>query len=54
MGIQYFIVAAIVIVVLIWQYKTYRENQARIDSIKHLFPIDNTTKVEVDNGGRPF
>lgn len=49
MGIQYFIVAAIVIVVLIWQYKTYRENQARIDSIKHLFPIDNTTKVEVDN-----
>lgn len=49
MGIQYFIVAAIVIVVVIWQYKTYRDNQARIDSIKHLFPSNNTTKVEIDD-----
>lgn len=48
MGIQYFIVAAIVVIVLIWQYKTYRENESRIESIKNLFPSNNTTKVVIE------
>lgn len=48
MVIQYFIVAAIVIVVLIWQYKTYKENEGRIDDIKSLFPSSNNTNVVID------
>lgn len=48
MGIQYFIVSAIVIIVLIWQYKTYRENERRIDDIKSLFPSSNNTIIDVD------
>lgn len=48
MGIQYFIVSAIVIAVLIWQYKTYRENERRIDDIKSLFPSSNNTIVVID------
>lgn len=52
MGIQYFIVSAIVIVVLIWQYKTYRENERRIDDIKSLFPSSNNTIIDVDEDQR--
>lgn len=48
MVIQYFIVSAIVIIVLIWQYKTYRENEGRIDDIKSLFPSSNNTNVVID------
>lgn len=48
MVIQYFIVSAIVFVVLIWQYKTYRENEGRIDAIKSLFPSSNNTNVVID------
>lgn len=48
MGIQYFIVSAIVIIVLIWQFKTYRENERRIDDIKSLFPSSNNTNVVID------
>ena len=48
MAFQYFIVAAIVIVVLIWQYKTYKENEVRIDSIRNLFPKLNNTTVVID------
>lgn len=52
MGIQYFIVSAIVIIVLIWQYKTYRENERRIDDIKSLFPSSNNTIIDVDEDQR--
>lgn len=47
MVIQYFIVFAIVIIVLIWQYKTYKENEGRIDDIKSLFPSSNNTNVVI-------
>lgn len=52
MGIQYFIVSAIVIIVLIWQYKTYRENERRIDDIRSLFPSSNNTIIDVDEDQR--
>lgn len=48
MEIQYFIVTIIVSVVLVWQYKTYRDNETRIGKIKNLFPSPNTTTVVVD------
>lgn len=48
MVIQYFIVTAIVFIVLIWQFKTYKDNEIRIDRIKNLFPSSNTTFVVVD------
>lgn len=48
MVIQYFIVSAIVVVVIIWQYKTYRENEGRISDIKSLFPLTNDTNVVID------
>lgn len=48
MVIQYFIVTIIVFVVLVWQYKTYKDNETRIDKIKNLFPSSNTTTVVVD------
>ena len=51
MGIQYFIVAIIVIVVVIWQYKTYKQNEGRINNIKNLFPSNNTTSVITDEEG---
>lgn len=51
---QYFIVAAIVVVVLVWQYKTYRENASRIDSIKNLFPSEDTNEVVVDEDGNTY
>ena len=48
MVIQYFIVTIIVFVVLVWQYKTYKDNETTIDKIKNLFPSSNTTTVVVD------
>lgn len=48
MEIQYFIVTIIVFVVLVWQYKTYRDNETRIGKIKNLFPSPNTTTIVVD------
>lgn len=54
MGIQYFIVAAIVVVVLVWQYKTYKENASRIDSIRTLFPGDDTTEIVVEEDGSTY
>lgn len=48
MVFQYFIVAAIVIVVLIWQNKTYKENEVRIDNIRNLFPNSNNTSVVIN------
>lgn len=48
MTIQYFIVAAIVVAVLVWQYKTYKENEERIESLKRLFPSSNSTTVVID------
>lgn len=51
MGIQYFIVAIIVIVVVIWQYKTYKQNEERIKNIKKLFPSNNTTSIIIDEKG---
>lgn len=46
MIIQYFIVAAIVIVVLILQHKTYNGNENKIDEIRNLFPSTNTASIE--------
>lgn len=48
MVIQYFIVTIIVFAVLVWQYKTYKDNETIIDKIKNLFPSSNTTTVVVD------
>ena len=48
MTIQYFIVAAIVVAVLIWQYRTYKENEGRINDLKSLFPSSNSTTVVID------
>lgn len=48
MEIQYFIVAVIVFTVLVWQYKTYIENEARIKRIKNLFSSSNDTTVVVE------
>lgn len=48
MVIQYFIVTIIVFAVLVWQYKTYKDNETIIDKIKNLFPSSNTTIVVVD------
>lgn len=48
MVIQYFIVTIIVFTVLVWQYKTYKDNETIIDKIKNLFPSSNTTTVVVD------
>lgn len=45
MVIQYFIVAAIVIVVIAWQFASYRANEKRIDRIKNLFPEQNNSVV---------
>lgn len=49
MVIQYIIVSIIVIAVLIWQYKTYEENETRIKSIKNLFPDSSSTTIVVDD-----
>lgn len=48
MVIQYFIVAAIVAVVLVLQYKTYKKNENKIADIRNLFPSSNTTPIEND------
>lgn len=45
MIVQYFIVAAIVIVVIAWQFASYWANEKRIDRIKHLFPEQNNSIV---------
>lgn len=45
MIVQYFIVAAIVIVVIAWQFASYRANEKRIGRIKHLFPEQNNSVV---------
>lgn len=45
MKIQYFIVTAIVLVVLIQQYRTYKANEKKIDEIKSLFPLSNNTSA---------
>lgn len=49
MVIQYFIVAIIVIVVIVWQYSSYRANEKRIERIKQLFPSSNTCVVVKDD-----
>ena len=49
MIVQYFIVAAIVIVVIAWQFASYRSNEKRIDRIKHLFPDQNNSIVVKTN-----
>jgi hypothetical protein len=49
MVVQYFIVAAIVIVVIAWQFASYRANEERIDRIKHLFPEQNNSIVVKTN-----
>lgn len=48
MVIHYFIVAAIVAVVLVLQYKTYKKNENKIAEIRYLFPSTNTTSIEKD------
>ena len=48
MVIQYFIITAIVLIVLILQYKTYKGNERRIDDLKSLFPSSNNTNVVID------
>lgn len=45
MVVQYFIVAAIVIVVIAWQFASYRANEERIVRIKYLFPEQNNSIV---------
>ena len=45
MIVQYFIVAAIVIVVIAWQFASYWANEKRIDRIKNLFPEQNNSIV---------
>jgi len=45
MVVQYFIVAAIVIVVIAWQFASYWANEKRIDRIKQLFPEQNNSIV---------
>lgn len=49
MTIQYFVVAFIVIIVIIWQYIAYRANEKRIERIKMLFPCKNNSIVVKDN-----
>lgn len=49
MVLQYFIVAAIVIIVIAWQFASYRANEKRIDRIKHLFPELNNSIVVKSN-----
>ena len=51
MVIQYFVVAFIVVVVLIFQIKTYINNEARINKIKNLFPSSKATSVVIDEEG---
>lgn len=48
MVIQYFIVAAIVAIVLVLQYRTYKKNEDKIADIRNLFPSSNTTSIEND------
>lgn len=43
--IQYFFVSIVVIFVIVWQWKTFRENQARIKSINNLFPENDDTVI---------
>ena len=50
MIVQYFIVAAIVIVVIAWQFASYRANEKRIGRIKNLFPEQNNSVVVKANG----
>jgi hypothetical protein len=49
MVVQYFIVAAIVIVVIVWQFASYWANEKRIDRIKYLFPEQNNSVVVKTN-----
>lgn len=46
--VQYFVVAFIVFIVLLFQIKTYRSNKVRIERIKNLFPSSNLTSVKID------
>ena len=47
--IQYLIVSFIVVGVIIWQYKTFKENENRISRLKNLFPEDNNCSVVTSN-----
>ena len=49
MIIQYFIVALIVVVVICWQFASFRANEKRIDRIKQLFPQTNNSVVVKTN-----
>ena len=46
--VQYFVVGFIVIIVFLFQVKTFISNEVRIKRIKHLFPSSNLTSVKVD------
>lgn len=48
MDIQYFIIAVIVLVVLIFQIRSFKENERRIGKIRNLFPSTNNTEVVVE------
>ena len=50
--IQYFFVSLVVIFVIAWQWKTFRENQARIKSINNLFPENDDTVIVSSEGNQ--
>lgn len=45
--LQYLLITALVIAVIIWQFNTYRKNEERIKRLKNLFPQINNSRVAV-------
>ena len=50
MQIQYLIVSAIVIIIILWQIKSFFDNQARIRRLRSLFPENGNLNINDSDG----